>query len=443
MRRRLLVFTSLLGIAFFIGLLAAPSRVAGSELLDLLRKKGVITEEEYRELRAADRREKARVAAEIEKARPPFEVKYKGGFRITSRDKRFELRLGVQVFTQASFFPGDADADNDFLARRGRVTLRGKVFRDFTYRLELDGTASPVLDQDAYLGWERYKGFRIRVGQHKTRFGGEQTWSRYSLFFLERSLISDNLTEGASRGVFVFGDLTPRFSYEASVSNGTGRASDNNDEKDFAIRLIGRPFKGTPWAGTLPIEVAVNAAFGDQPFSATGGRVRLFLRDNRLTVFSVSTEGFRTRFGGDVWYNKDYKNKGGLPLSATAEFIYERQERQGANLGRGLDDLIRYGFHVQGGYLVTGSRKKNGLELVAKFERIDMEDEDTSSGDDIAGQTVDVYGFGVNYWPIGEVRLSVDGFIFDTDRAVAAASDDPFQNGDTAWAIVTGFYFKF
>ncbi|MFQ5915069.1 MAG: porin, partial [Nitrospinota bacterium] len=413
---------------------------------DLLKKKGVITEQEYKELKGAEQREKARLAEQIKKSQPPFDIKYKDGFRITSKDKRHGLRVGVQVFSQLSVFAGDDDdAHDNFLLRRGRVTFRGKVFGDFTYRLELDGASSPVLDQDAYMGWEKYKAFRIRAGQHKTRFGGEQTWSRYSLFFLERSMISDNLTEGASRGVFVYGDLHPTLGYQASVSNGTGRSSDTNDEKDFAVRLIGKPFKGTAWEKMLPIEVAGNLAIGDQPFSSTGGRTRLFLRDNRLTVFSVSTEGLRTRFGGDIWYNKDYKNKGGLPLSATAEFIYERQERDGPVLGMGNDDLVRYGYHVQAGYLLMGSRSKNGLELVAKVESIDMDDSENDGGpDELLGQTVYTYGFGVNYWPIKEVRLSVNGFLFDIDRPLTtAADDDPFNNGDSAWAIVSGFYFKY
>ncbi len=449
MRAQRLVLMMIFGAALFVGSVVSPGVSHATELLDLLRKKGIITEEEYRELKGADERDKARaeakIAERIRKSQPHFEVKYKDGFRITSRDKQHELRFGVQVFNQFSVFPEDADEENNFLVRRGRVTFRGKVFGDFTYRLELDAVTSPVLDQDAYLGWERFKEFRIRAGQHKTRFGGEQTWSRYSLFFLERSMISDNLTEGASRGAYIYGDLHPAFSYQFSVSNGTGRSDDNNDEKDYALRLIARPFKGTAWEKVLPIEVAGNFSIGDQPFNASGGRTRLFLRDNRLTVFTVATEGLRRRYGGDIWYNKDYKNKGGFPLSATAEFIYERQEREGPVLGTGNDDLVRYGYHIQGGYLLMGSRKKNGLELVAKYERIDMDDDDKSSGtEDFAGQTVDTYGFGVNYWPIKEVRLSVNGFVFDIDRPVTtAAADDPFLNGDSAWAVVSGFYFKY
>ena len=445
MRLRQMALRALLGWVLVAGTLALPAFGHASELLDLLKKKGVITDQEYRELKSAEKAKEARVQEQIRKSQPPFDVKYKDGFRITSKDRQHELRIGVQVFNQFSVFPEDAVADNNFRIRRGRVTFRGKVFKDFTYRLELDGASSNVLDQDAYLGWEKFKQFRVRLGQHKTRFGGEQTWSRYSLFFLERSMISDNLTEGASRGLYLFGDLHPTFRYEASVSNGNQRNNDNNGEKDFALRLITRPFKGSALAKTFPIEFAVNAVVGDQPQSSRGGRTRLFLRDNRLTVFNVATEGFRQRYGADIWYNKDYKNQGGLPLSATAEFIYEKQEREGPVLGRGNDDLIRYGYHVQAGTLLTGSRKKNGLELVAKYESIDMDDDDRSAGtEDLAGQRVDIIGLGLNYWPIKEVRLSVNGFVFDIDRPLtSAADDDPFNDGGSAWAILTGAYFKF
>ncbi|MBI2882129.1 MAG: hypothetical protein HYY21_11085 [Candidatus Tectomicrobia bacterium] len=427
------------------GLLALPAPGSASELLDLLKQKGVISEEEYRRLKGVEEREKAKAAEAMEKAKLPFDISYKpaGGLQITSKDKQHQLSFGVQVFTQLSLFSEDTDADSNFLARRGRVSFGGYVFRDFTYKLELDGTSSPVLDEDAFLGWERYKQLRIRVGQHKTRFGGEQTWGRYSLFFLERSMISDVLAEGGSRGAFVYGDLHPAFSYQASVSNGTGRASDNNDDKDFALRLIAKPFQGSALEKALPIEVAGNVAVGEQPHSSTGGRVQLFLRDNRLTMFSVATEGMRTRWGGDIWYNKDYKQKGN-PFSATAELIYEKQEREGPVLGTGSDDLVRWGYHVQAGYLLTGTREKDGWELVAKYESIDMDDDDKSGGDNIVGQTVDTWGFGLNYWPVKQVRLSVNGFVFDIDRPLtSAAADDPFNNGSSAWAVVSGFYFRF
>jgi hypothetical protein len=195
----------------------------------------------------------------------------------------------------------------------------------------------------------------------------------------------------------------------------------------------------------LPIELAGNVAIGDQPFNANGGRTRLYLRDNRLVVFNVSTEGFRQRYGADIWYNKDYKNKGGIPLSATAEFLYEKQKREGPTLGSGNDDLVRYGYHVQAGYLLKGSRSKDGVEVVAKYESIEMDDDDKSGGtENFIGQTIDIVGLGLNYWPRKEIRLSVNGFVFDIDQPITSATaNDPFNNGDSAWAVVSGFYFKY
>jgi len=64
-------------------------------------------------------------------------------------------------------------------------------------------------------------------------------------------------------------------------------------------------------------------------------RTRLFLRDNRLRVFNAATEGLRARLGVDIRWNKDYRKKEGLPLSALAELIYEIQERDGPTLGGG------------------------------------------------------------------------------------------------------------
>ena len=422
-----------------------PSAYAAEKLLDILRKKGTISEEEYRNLKADEEAEKARIEKQMQQSQLPFDITYKDGFRITSRDKRHELRLGVQIFNQVSIFPEDTDAHSNFLLRRGRVTFRGKVFHDFTYRLELDGTSSPVLDQDAYLGWEKYKAFRIRAGQHKTRFGGEQTWGRYSLFFLERSMISDNLTEGASRGVFIFSDPAANVpvTLEFSVTNGTGRNDDNNDDKDFALRVIGRPFRGTSWENILPIEVAGNFTLGKQPRNDNGARTRLFLRDNRLVIFNAETKGLRQRYGGDLWYNKDYRNTESLPLAVQFEFIYERQERDQED---GLADIVRQGYHLQAGYLVLGSRSKHGLEAVVRVEYIDIDNEGGGTG--VSGQTLHVYGFGLNYWPIKEIRLSVNGFIFDFDRPLFeeggdSNSDDPFKNGGNAWAMLLGAYFRF
>ncbi len=417
-----------------------------TELLEVLKRKGIISQGEYDDLKAADKKREAKIKKELAKrAEGNFKVVYKpgGGFRLNSKDKKHQLRIGVQTWAQAQVLPKDSDNVTDFRASRARLTFRGKVHRHWTYRLELDAAASNVFDQDGYIGWEKHKEFKLRIGQHKTPFGGEQTYSRGSLFFLERSMIGDNIKEGKSRGIYAFGRINPMFAYKASISNGTGGSNDNNIDKDYALRLIMNPFKGHYLGNMLPLEVNLNVAIGQQAHSSNGARTRLFLRNNRLTVFNQATEGMRRRFGGDIWYNKDYK--AGFPVSATFEFIYEDQEMRGPVLGRATDKVERYGWHLQGGWMLTGSRKKDGLEFVAKYEQIDMDDQDTGPGDlDIAGQTVKTVGLGMNYWPVKEIRFSFNGFVFDFDQPLTTAADtDPFNNGGSAWAVLAGAHFKF
>jgi hypothetical protein len=413
-------------------------------LLDLLRDKGVLTAEEYKQLKAAEERGKAETQKRIEEAKPPFNVRYKNGMRITSKDKRHELKIAPEFYTQFSAFPEETDADGNFLIRRARVSLQGRLFGDWTYRLTLEGTGDKVLSSTTYLGWERFKEFRIRVGQNLAPFGGEANWSRFNLFLLERSMIGDQLRESVSRGVFVFSDPHPAIHLRASVTNGNGTNDDDNNEKDFSLRVAGKPFQAARWHQGWPIEAAGNVSIGRQPHNASGGLTRLVLRDNRLAVFDAATEGLRTRFGGDLSYNKEYR-KQGLPFSALAEFIYESQEREGPVLGSGNADLIRYGYSVQAGYLLMGEWKKNGLEAAARYDSIDVDDPGRSrSGVNLAGQTVNTLSLGLTYRPIAQVRVSLNGFLIDIDRPATTALDrDPFKNGGGAWAVLSGIYFKY
>ncbi len=437
---------SLTGVALASLLLLVAHPGGASELLDVLRKKDVISQQEYDELKAVEKKREAKVREELEKrAEGNFKVKYKpgGGVRITSKDKQHQLRFGVQLFSQMYIPPDDnADETSAFRLRRARFTMRGHIFNHWTYKFELNGTEKRVLDQDAYFGWEQFKQLKVRVGQHKTRFGGEQTWSRFNLFFLERSLINDNLTEGVSRGAYAYGSLHSMFGYELSLTKGNGVGStagdnnaDDNNDMDISGRFIWKPTKGSAMERQLPIQLVGGFSVGEQEHNSKGARTRLFLRDNRLEVFKAATGGLRQRCGGEFWYNKDYKTKGAPPISILAEYMHERQERKG--VPGDLDDVIRKGWHVQGGYMLSGSRKKNGLELVARAESFE--------GDDGAGgeQKVNAYGLGVSYWPIAETRFSLNLFRFDIDEPEDPDSSDPFKNGDDAWAILGGAYFKF
>ena len=210
-------------------------------------KRGSSPRESTNASRKRTTRKRVAPPTDSEDPRPPLNIGYKDGLKIESVDKKHELRIGTEIYTQFSAFPRDAEANGNFLLRRGRVTFQGRLFRDFTYRLTLAGAGSSLLSSTTYVGWERYKAFRIRVGQHLAPFGAEALTSRFNLFFLERSMIGDNLRESVGWGVFVLSDPHPAIHLRAAVTNGTGDGDDDNSEKDFSFRAVGRPFRPTAW----------------------------------------------------------------------------------------------------------------------------------------------------------------------------------------------------
>ena len=98
---------------------------------------------------------------------------------------------------------------------------------------------------------------------------------------------------------------------------------------------------------------------------------------------------------------------------------------------------------MQGGCLISGTRKKNGPEFVAKYEQIDMDDSENGGKDgDFVCQAVDIGGGGLNYCPFGGIRLSVNGILCDIDSALDRTSKDEFKNENSSWAIIMGVYFN-
>ena len=71
-------------------LLATPPRpeiAHAAGLLDLLKKKGILTEGEYKRLKKADHKKNGRPADRSEDPRAPFNIGYKDGLKIESVDK--------------------------------------------------------------------------------------------------------------------------------------------------------------------------------------------------------------------------------------------------------------------------------------------------------------------------------------------------------------------
>lgn len=141
-----------------------------------------------------------------------------------------------------------------FFFRRARIYVSGAFAEHFDFKAELDlqgntlsgGTGHRTQGNEIYVGWNRYPEARVRFGQLKPAFGGEQLMSDTKTLTIERYLGSDRLADGRQLAMSVFGDLLDKkFSYLVVAANGNGSNVSSNDDSRFQ-RSARVTF--TPWA---------------------------------------------------------------------------------------------------------------------------------------------------------------------------------------------------
>ena len=264
MKREWLVITVLLTLAL-IWILPGSGIAAEKSLADILKDKGVLTEEEYQQAKTMEESQKAEEAKKAEEAakkaaaeRPAAPAEkpaglpvagYQKGFFLQSPDGKYKLVLNGYVQPQLRLFQNNTSQDNQFDIRRARVSLTGYYGKDWQGRVE--GDFSTPSDgkflKYAYLNWSHFQDAQIRVGQFKAPFSRENLTSSADIDTIERAMITDSGSTvpkydiGAMLwGPSVFDGL---LSYGVGAFNGNGaNNSDTNDDKDLVARLGLSPF---------------------------------------------------------------------------------------------------------------------------------------------------------------------------------------------------------
>jgi phosphate-selective porin OprO and OprP len=328
---------------------AVSYAVTAEQLLELLLKKGVITEEEYRVLSEDKRGEKAqpaepkagakeepKAAAKEDRAQPAAsEVKgvFKDGITFESADKQNAISIRGRVEADYRQFSG-ADAANadTFDVRRSYLSAEGKFWENYEFRLrgnfsslsgpttrvctavgtagnppapictetaQVANTSTSHLDE-AWLNINWWPQAQFKFGQYKMPFSLEQMTTDLYLDFTERSM-GDALVPGKERGFQVHGVPLTGVYYALALSNGQGiNANETNnavDNKDIIGRatlnfaeLFGRKeavyhIGASYSSGTIPPAAAVSAR--------TEGRGITFFTPGAFTGLDVD----RTRYG--------------------------------------------------------------------------------------------------------------------------------------------------
>ncbi len=160
---------------------------------ELLFKKGIITPEEYNQLKAAEGN-KATVEVTPD------------GLKFASADKSSSAQIGLLVQFDYAGYNGDivdsqgrdlTNAGTEFL--RARINFLGSLSADWDYRFQVDFANGSQL-ADAYVTYKGWQPLNLNIGHQVIPFSQEAQTADRSLSFMERSLAS-NFLVGRAPGV--------------------------------------------------------------------------------------------------------------------------------------------------------------------------------------------------------------------------------------------------
>jgi phosphate-selective porin OprO/OprP len=259
-----------IAVATLCASLSAPVFAATDDvksLMDLLLKKGVITQSDYDQHikaaeEAAENREfkEKRIDKDVAKANE-FLLKnkdagqvMKNGIGIQSADGANTIQLMGRLHMDyrsysSGYATGAAEKDNltDALdVRRARLGVRGQIEKDFKY--EIQGTygmadngmseSSTIVDI-AFVDYAANPAAMFRAGKFKMPFSLEQLTSSNNIDFMERSFANQNEGEyvpGKETGVMLHGSPVAGASYGLAFSRGRANKNAQYDGADFIGR---------------------------------------------------------------------------------------------------------------------------------------------------------------------------------------------------------------
>lgn len=433
------------------------------EVLDILKDKGQITEEKYQELKARAKKEGAgKILAGFEGWTPyiksadgDHKIQFHG--RVHFDMRAYEERSRNLDSARSNVAANRTDLLTNFRLRRARLGVDATFFKYLDFKVEGDfgEQGTPFILTDGYVELKYWKELRIRGGQAKVPFSFEELTSSRFIDFVERSAVN-NLVPGRDVGVTLHGSLFGGMvEYGAGLYNGTGQNTfENNDSKDYAGRLLVRPFQLMGVPALQKLHVAGHFTHGDQnvnpapspaPSNSLQGRT-----DGRFVFFPrIPTRGDRTRYGAEAVYAFG-------PFGLYGEYVKTEEERNLGPGGSNLGDLKGQGWYVAGTFFATGEEKVHGkapkvkpanfrtgdygaLELVARYAQLDFDSDgllpgpSPSGGGKAGANKVDALTVGFNWYLSPNVRMMFNWVQnwFENDRMT------PITGEDTSWEIMS------
>jgi phosphate-selective porin OprO/OprP len=425
--KRLAVLTlgSIMGIT-------AMDAQADSELVDLLRvlkTNGAINQSQYeRLLREANSTgaEATPTKKDKKKQKSQAEVETKGGLKVKSADGDFEFELGGELWIDAAFYQEDvAPLGNGTEIRRARVSLAGKVFKDWEYATEYDFAGNEAEIKDAYLQYDGFKAPSIRFGNFKEFVSLEDQTSGKAITFMERALPVNAFAPGRKIGIAA---LSSGKDWSAAVGLfGEPVGTEVNNGEDEGMGVSGRvtfaPVNSKKQVLHLGGSLASRKPDDDK-------EVRYQVRpESHMTEEMVDTDDI-SDVDNTFLYGLEAAYAAG-PFSLQGEYLQTTVTRNS-----GASDLNFNGYYVYGSWVLTGESrpykasrgrfnridpkgKSSAWELALRYSSIDLND------NDIAGGEQTNLTLGLNGYLNRNVRVRANYIWVDADPSKDGVRDQP------------------
>jgi len=230
-------------------------------LLEKLRDKGVLSEEEFQEMRQEAREarrtealDKAQAKADKEAMKPMLQGLdvAKDGFGFRTGDGQHQIKLIGRLNMDYRFKDGQNyglaaaganDRDTESIAdgfemRRARIGFQGFLYKDINFLAQLNMTGSAPIVDEAYVNFAQYKPVQFTFGRFKQPFGLEQLTSSNVIDFAERSYVDQNGVPAKKLGMMISGEPVKGVVYGASVfQEGFNELTEADGEgKRYALR---------------------------------------------------------------------------------------------------------------------------------------------------------------------------------------------------------------
>ncbi len=399
---------------------------------------------------------------------------------IQSGDGRFVANLhGVMQFDAANYFqsaPGPIGSDlrrggastdtahaRDLSSgtnfRRARIGIDGKVFGDIDYNILFEFGGAGAEDaghiQELWLQYSGIKPFRFKVGAFPPSIGLEDQGSTNGSLFLERPAISD-IARSVAGGDFREGAQLSASGQRwlASVALTTRVVGTINSTGSSNAQPFDQSFGGIARVAFLPvvgddymIHVGAHASRVFAVSDAGGpdvvaNRYPVQLRERP----ELRVDGTRLIDTGQI--NASHVTTGGVELAMQKQQFFVQGEYERISIDRRASALANpnfSGWYVEGGWVLTGERRKynstnfafdaptidhpfdpaNGtfgaFELALRYSTLDLNYREGTAGlaplaDSVRGGEQKIISGGLNWYLNSVVRFMFDYQHVDIDR---------------------------